>query len=142
MSRRFLELLCVAAVLVAVVLLLRYVRAPVAGDGPRQATLWGEPDLQGIWTRDSEEPLQRLAKYADREFFTDEDRAALDKQRAEIIGREAAEERRNRGTEQDVGGAYNAAVFTSHLRLGRRTSLIVDPPNGRILCPGGARGWV
>src|SRR6266851_4479830 len=140
MNRRFLELIGVAAVLVAVVLILRFVRAPVdtrtqagaAATGRALATPWGEPDLQGIWTRDSDEPLQRPAKYANKEFLTDEERAALDKQIAGIVGREADESRRKRGTEQDVGGAYNAAIFTSHLRTGRRTSMIIDPPDGRI----------
>src|SRR5436309_1998867 len=141
MSRRLLEALSVAAVLVAVVLLLRFARAPLdaqtqpgtpANSGPAPTTAWGEPDLQGIWTRDSDEPLQRPAKYSNKETFTDEERAALDKQISEIVGREAAEGRRKRGTEQDVGGAYNAAVFTSHLRTGRRTSMIIDPPDGRI----------
>lgn len=142
MSRRFLELLGVAAVLIAVVLLLKFARAPVdaesragsapAKPGPAPSTPWGEPDLQGIWTRDSDEPLQRPARYANKEFLTDEERAALDKQISAIVGREAAESRRRRGTEQDVGGAYNAAIFTSHLRTGRRTSMIVDPPDGKI----------
>lgn len=141
MSRRFLEVLGVAAALMALVLLLRFARAPVdaqtqsgtpATSGPAPTTAWGEPDLQGIWTRDSDEPLQRPAKYANKETLTDEERAALDRQIAAIVGREAAESRRQRGTEQDVGGAYNAAVFTSHLRTGRRTSMIVDPPDGRI----------
>src|SRR5205814_7063260 len=53
----------------------------------------------------------------------------LDKQRAGIIG---ADRRKSRGSEQDVGGAYNAAIFLSHKHLGRRTSLIIDPPDGRI----------
>src|SRR6058998_1526500 len=142
MRRRFLDALGVAAVIMAVVLLLKFARAPVSAQtgqpgtaakaGPAPTTPSGEPDLQGIWTRDSDEPLQRPAKYASKETFTDEERAALDKQIAEIVGREASEERRQRGTEQDVGGAYNAAVFTSHLRTGRRTSMIVDPPDGRI----------
>jgi hypothetical protein len=101
-----------------------------AGSGAK--TPWGEPDLQGIWTRETEVPMQRPAKFADKEFFTEEERAALDKRRAELIGREASEERRKRGTEQDVGGAYNQAIFLSHLRLGTRTSLIVDPPNGKL----------
>jgi hypothetical protein len=92
----------------------------------------GRTGPAGHLDQGSEEPLQRPSQYADKEFFTDEERAALDKQRAEIINREAAEDRRKRGTEQDVAGAYNAAVFTSHLQLGRRTSLISDPPNGRI----------
>jgi hypothetical protein len=142
MSRRFLALLGVGAVIVLVVLLRQLAFVPVSGQTPSKdsaapagsgaKTPWGEPDLQGIWTRETEVPLQRPAKYADREFFTEEERAALDKQRTEIIGREANEERRKRGTEQDVGGAYNQAIFLSHLRLGRRTSLIVDPPNGKI----------
>jgi hypothetical protein len=36
-----------------------------------------------------------------------------------------------RGTELDVAGAYNA-VFISVKRTGRRTSMIIDPPDGRI----------
>ena len=142
MTRRFLALLGVGAVIVLVVMLRQLVFMPVSGQTPSKdsatpagsgaKTPWGEPDLQGIWTRETEVPLQRPAKYADRESFTEEERAALDKQRAEIIGREASEGRRKRGTEQDVGGAYNQAIFLSHLRLGRRTSLIVDPPNGKM----------
>jgi hypothetical protein len=34
-------------------------------------TPWGEPDLQGIWTDEFDTPLQRPAKYADQEFFTE-----------------------------------------------------------------------
>src|SRR5262245_18955239 len=45
-------------------------------------TLWGEPDLQGIWVNDNETPLQRPAQYKDREFFTDKEIAAIDAQRA------------------------------------------------------------
>src|SRR5262245_9937187 len=128
MSRRLFEVLGVAAVLIAVVLLLKFARAPVEGKATagtaRLATAWGEPDLQGIWTRDSDEPLQRPAKYKDRPFLTDEERVELDKKIADIVGREADENRRPRGTEQDVSGAYNAAAFTSHLHVGRRTSMI------------------
>jgi hypothetical protein len=131
----------VAVVIVAVVALLRLApgqaskattEAGATNAGPAPSTPWGEPDLQGIWTSDAETPLQRPAKYANREFFTDEERAELDNLRATAIGREADESRRQRGSEQDVGGAYNAAIFTTHKPLGRRTSLIVDPPDGRI----------
>jgi len=133
MRRRLFEALGVIAVLIAVVLLLRFSRSPVdARAATALATPWGEPDLQGIWTRDSDEPLQRPAKYKDRAFLTDEERTELNKRISTIVGREAEESRRPRGTEQDVGGAYNAAIFTSHLRVGRRTSMIVDPPDGRI----------
>ena len=98
-----------------------------AGAAPK--TAWGEPDLQGIWTDEYQTPLQRQAKYANREFFTDEERAAFDKQRAGLLGRDNLTVAK--GTERDVAGAYNA-VFTSVKHTGRRTSLIVDPPNGRI----------
>ena len=91
-------------------------------------TPWGEPDLQGIWTVESDTPLQRPAKYANQEFFTDAQRAELDKQRSVLLGRD---KRVERGTELDVAGAYNA-VFMSKKQTGARTSLIVDPPNGRI----------
>jgi len=97
---------------------------------PAQAmkTPWGDPDLQGIWTDETNTPLQRSPRYADQEFFTEEQRAELDKQRSELLGRN---KRVERGTELDVAGAYNAE-FVSVKRTGQRTSMIVDPPNGRI----------
>ena len=142
MGRRLLQLIGVAAVVVPVAVLLRLATVPVAGQtssasaqsgagaqsDPAPTTPWGEPDLQGIWTNDYQIPLQRPAQYAGKEFFTDEERANLDRQRAGIPGRDR---RSPRGTEQDVGGAYNA-VFLTTKHTGRRTSLIVDPPNGRI----------
>jgi hypothetical protein len=93
-----------------------------------QKTPWGEPDLQGIWTDESDTPLQRPAKYADQEFFTDAQRAELDVQRAALGGKD---KRAERGTELDVTGSYNY-LFISRKHTGARTSRIMDPPNGRI----------
>ena len=90
-------------------------------------TPWGEPDLQGIWTSEFDTPLQRPATYADQEFFTDAQRAVLDKERSARL----ADVRPKHGTEADVAGADNS-VGISRKRTGARTSLIVDPPNGRI----------
>ncbi len=139
MSRRSLgiRVIGVAAVTVVVIVLLSLARVPqregaAAQGGSAPKTLWGEPDLQGIWTNEYEIPLQRPARYANQEFFTDAERAELDKVRTDIINREANESRRTRGTEQDVAGAYNQAIYVSHKHVGRRTSLIVDPPDGRI----------
>jgi hypothetical protein len=92
-------------------------------------TPWGEPDLQGIWTDETDTPLQRPPKYADQEFFTPEQRAELDRVRARLLGNERA--RAERGTATDVAGAYNAG-FASFRRTGLRTSLIVDPPSGQM----------
>ena len=140
MRTRLLELIGVAAVIMAVTVLLELAPVPVASQAPTapgQAeaapaapTPWGEPDLQGIWTTDYEIPLQRPARFVDQEFFTDEERAALDRDRARIIDLDSR--RAPRGSEQDVGGAYSAAIFLSHKHVGRRTSLIVDPPGGRM----------
>jgi hypothetical protein len=91
-------------------------------------TLWGDPDLQGIWTDESDTPLQRSPKFANQEYFTDAQRAELDKERAALLRRDRRVER---GTELDVAGAYNA-LFMTQKRTGTRTSLITDPPNGRI----------
>ena len=95
---------------------------------PAPKTPWGDPDLQGIWTDEYQTPLQRPAQYAGKEFFTDAEIAALDKKRAAILRQD---HRETRGSERDVSGAYNA-VFVSVKPTGRRTSLVVDPPDGRI----------
>ena len=91
-------------------------------------TPWGEPDLQGIWTTEVDTPFERPERFGDREFLTPEEQAALDEQRAGLLSRNRRVER---GTELDVAGAYNA-VFLSYKPTDRRTSLIVDPPNGRV----------
>ena len=114
-----------------------------AARGTSQAprTPWGAPDLQGIWSSNTITPLERPEKYAGREFLTDEDVAA------EIAAREQAAERRRRaprGTVTDldappeeaarVVGAYQAIwspAGRNYVRT-KRTSLIVDPPDGKI----------
>ena len=100
--------------------------AQPAARGPR--TSWGDPDLQGIWNDPYQIPLQRPEQFADIEVFSDEQRAALDEQRGGMLRRD---ERAPIGTERDLRGAYNA-VFESIRPTGDRTSLVVDPPNGRI----------
>jgi hypothetical protein len=91
-------------------------------------TPWSEPDLQGIWTDETDTPLQRSAKYASQEFFTAAQREELDRERSLFLRRD---KRVERGTELDVAGAYNG-LFQSYKHAGTRTSMIVDPPNGRI----------
>src|SRR3984893_10995005 len=101
--------------------------APQAGEGRLGVALktpWGEPDLQGIWTDEFDTPLQRPAKYANQEFFTEAQRAELDKERSAVLTRFA--------TEKDINGAYNAATFFTTKHTGARTSKIVNPPNARI----------
>src|SRR6202163_1035762 len=101
--------------------------ASVAASTAVLETPWGEPDLQGIWTAEFDTPLQRPAQYADQEFFTQAQRAELDKARSATL----ADVRAKHGTEADVAGSDNS-VGISRKRTGARTSLIVDPPNGRM----------
>jgi hypothetical protein len=94
-------------------------------------TPWGDPDLQGIYDGASMTPQARPEKYANREFLTAEEAAALEKAATDNPGRNA---RAERGTHADLEGAYND-VFT-HRRQNygrtRRTSLIIDPPDGKM----------
>jgi hypothetical protein len=101
---------------------------PATASAPALKTPWGEPDLQGIWTDETDTPLQRSAKYANEEFFTEAQRAELDVQRAALSGKD---NRSERGTELDVTGSYND-LFIIRKHTGSRTSRIVDPPNGRL----------
>jgi hypothetical protein len=102
-----------------------------AGGVPR--TPWGDPDLQGTWFVLADVPLERSAANAGKEFLTDAEVAASDAKKGLNPGRNA----RSADKAQDVSGAYNA-VFNSVLRTGKRTSMIIDPPDGRIppLVPG------
>ena len=131
MRRRLLECTCLAAVLIAVTVLLTFVPTGASQSDRTQSltTAWDAPNLQGIWTNDFETPLERPAQFENKEFFTDEERTAIDSERARLLGLDRR--RSPRGSEQDVGGAYDQTIFLTHKHVGRRTSLIVDPPNGQ-----------
>jgi hypothetical protein len=94
-------------------------------------TPWGHPDLQGIYDGASITPQQRPDKYATREFLTDEEIAALVKGAIDNPGRNA---RAERGTHADLEGAYNDVFTHRRQNYGRnkRTSLIIDPPDGKM----------
>ena len=91
-------------------------------------TAWGDPDLQGVWTSATLTPLERPAGQAGRERLTDEEAAAIEQRTVET--RAANDGKSAPGT---VGG-YNQVWLDAGTRItgSRRTSLIVDPPDGRI----------
>jgi hypothetical protein len=103
------------------------ISAPTFAQGALR-TPWGEPDLQGIWTEEFDTPLLRPARFADQEFFTETHRQELDRQRAVYYDDDA---RQQRSSVFDDGVMYNTAFLTVK-RTGPRTSIIVDPPNGRL----------
>lgn len=99
-------------------------------------TPWGHPDLQGIWNNSTITPLERPAKYAGREFLTEEEARAMDAAAATQYDERPA------NTAQDVDNAYNQFWWDRGRTVGtRRTSLIIDPPDGRLpaLTPDGRR---
>ena len=131
MSRRFLAWVGVIAVAaVAVGVLLRLVSGGGTASGRALETPWGEPDIQGIWSDEYHIPIERPGEYGDRVFLTDAEVAALDRQRA-AAPRFGDVDIAARGSEADLANAYNAFWYTTR-HTGRQTSLIVDPPDGKI----------
>jgi hypothetical protein len=122
--------------------------APAAGQSPKAAakaaakatanapavpkTPWGDPDLQGVWNDSTSTPLQRPGAIGSKDVLSDAEAAEFQEQLADDLSRDR---RDDRGTEADVGRAYNEHWMDArHLKItaDRRTSLIVDPPDGRI----------
>jgi hypothetical protein len=102
-------------------------------------TAWGDPDIEGTWgVGYTFTPLERSKEHAGKEFLTDQEVAALEKAHAERLSGDGAggRARAERGTEADLAGAYNQAFSRGgkHEKVIRtkRTSLIIDPPDGRI----------
>jgi hypothetical protein len=93
-------------------------------------TAWGAPDLQGIWDFATITPLERPSSLAGKAVFTDEEAAQFEKQTLE----QRNPDRRDGGSQADVSRAYNQFWwdFGTNVIASKRTSLIVDPPDGRI----------
>ena len=103
----------------------------VAQEAPE--TAWGAPDLQGVWDFRTITPLQRPSDLGDKEFLTEEE-AAEREARAVQRDQELLERDAQRTEAGGSIGAYNNFWMDRGTRdVGtRRTSLIVDPPNGRL----------
>ena len=97
-------------------------------------TPWGDPDLQGIWTSGYiDTPMERPDKYAGREFLTEEEAKAEEKRMADRQDHSTGGPLSTAAREGDTG-AYNT-VWSGRGReviRTRRTSLVVDPPDGKI----------
>lgn len=86
----------------------------------------GQPDLQGVWTNATITPFERPAELAAKAYLTEQEAAALEKQ--------AADNRVDRPPRPGDVGSYNQAWFDSGTKVvgTRQTSLVVDPPDGRV----------
>src|SRR3989441_7404373 len=94
-------------------------------------TPWGDPDLQGVWNDATSTPLQRPSELGGKDTLSDEEAAGFEEQLAFDLTRD----RRDGGPEADVNRAYNDHWMDARrlkITADRRTSLIVDPPDGRI----------
>jgi hypothetical protein len=121
--------------------LLIVAQAPVNGQTAKLAKntkIWsaprtadGQPDLQGYWTNATLIPLERPAALGNKEFYTEAEAAAADQQRTQ---------RENSQAKTDI---HYDNVIWQHENYSKvastRTSLIFDPPDGRIP-PLNARG--
>ena len=121
---------------------------PLAGQAPQAAgggaparTAWGDPDLQGVWRNRMERlPLQRPKELGEKAFYTDEEVAAM--VRATEEERAARQASRFR-TSLDrpppglvrgfpAGADAPGPAPDDPIRISRRTSAVIDPPNGRL----------
>ena len=128
MNARLAAVLRLLAVVIGVAAMLAptLVRAQSESAGaPLPRTPDGRLDLQGVWDFSSLTPLQRPAELAGREFLTDEDVSALEARAAARV---------DRAPRPGNPGSYNRFWFDDGTRVAgtRRTSLIVDPPDGRL----------
>jgi hypothetical protein len=94
-------------------------------------TPWGDPDLQGVWNDATSTPLQRPGELAGKDVLNDEEAADFQQQTAQGLTRD----RRDGGKDADVNRAYNEHWMDARrlkITEDHRTSLIVDPADGRI----------
>jgi len=93
----------------------------------------GRPDLQGIWTNATITPLERPAQFADRLAVSDKEATEFEKKSLD----NSSLDRRDGGSDADRSRAYNNLFVDKGTELARvdgqkRTSLIVDPPDGKM----------
>jgi hypothetical protein len=91
---------------------------------PRTAD--GQPDLQGVWTNATITPFERPPQLAGKAYLTEQEAAELEKQ--------AAQSKVDRPPAAGDVGNYNQVWFDSGTKVvgTRQTSLVMDPPDGRV----------
>ena len=125
---------------------------PLSGQAPAKAavasakssvvprTVDGQPDLQGIWDFRTVTPLERPSEFADKPVLTDQEAAEYERKAVEGRNADRNRDKKQRavvnGTAEtgDVALAYNDFWWDRGTKVigTKRTSLIVDPPDGRI----------
>jgi hypothetical protein len=124
--------LAITAVLISVVSLASQTTNTPSNQGakttePAPRTPWGDPDLQGIWDFRSATPMERPPELADKEVLTAEEAAAFAAKMVKDRNRDTNVPEGNVGDYNNFWYDYGNSVVGT-----RRTSLIVDPKDGRI----------
>ena len=140
MTHRFFGAMGVLAAVIAVVSL---ASEPAAGQAPNGTakTPWGEPDLRGVWRNETTTPLERPEELAGKEFYTQEEAAALVRTKVEAEAPLLAAGVPSPPSKTQPAGTYNRTWQDTGLPpvVYTRTSMIVGP-DGRIpFTPEGAR---
>ena len=111
--------------------LVAFAPAVVAGQDALPRTPDGQPDLQGVWNFSTATPMERPEELAGKDALTPEEAAAWEQQLAET--RSANEsEREDAPLGAQLGYSVRVWFEHGHTLTGQRTSLVVDPPDGRI----------
>jgi hypothetical protein len=88
---------------------------------------WGQPDLRGVWNFSSNTPLERPAKYADQEYLSADDITRIREEALAEIARSDGN-----SSQGGVGGYNQFWIEGVPLEDNARTSLVIDPSNGRM----------
>ena len=91
-------------------------------------TPWGDPDLEGVWPGNMGVPMQRNAKLGERATLTDEEFTAKEAQ----ARKQAQADAESFATSDTRVGIGPPSYWTERGKPSRQTSLIIDPPNGRL----------
>jgi hypothetical protein len=111
--------------------------APNAATGG-PSTPWGDPDLQGTWSSEAElgVPFERPRQYGTRQLLTDAEFAARQAQAEQQLQSDNADfdlETADRSNAGQVGSATSPPPhWLERAKVSRRTSLVIDPPDGRL----------
>ena len=101
----------------------------VAAKGSTWRTPWGDPDLQGVWNSAAGTPLERPSVFEGKAFLTDDELAQAEQH---IRDRSSADRRDGVGL-TDLRREHNEFWFAKRTTiLTKRTSLITDPPDGKL----------
>ena len=131
----------------AVAMMMGGLMSLAAADFKAPRTPWGEPDLEGTWTSQPElgVPFERPAEYGTRERLTDEEFAQREAQAQNQLKSDNADfdpESADTSRAGQVGSATSPPpTWLERGKTSRRTSIVIDPPDGRVpeISPAGVR---